>query len=360
MEIPGYGPLPIHFKKILKTRGYTEATAIQTLVCQRYFGDKKKNATSKFMAQAPTGSGKTLCFMLGILDTLLGDDGKLKAEKVNKPACICVLPVRELAVQMQTYLGRFGLDKFEPPVTSRLLVKSDDRKEALVDITENIVFGTPGILCKYLENGAKRKVKFPLDQIESFVLDEADNLLASGMDTQTLKIKQFIDKAQGKGAKYNQMYFSATFSPAIETYIGKISGDKKIVKIRPTDYTKQTVRKAVTQYRVMVKSPEDRAQTIVNLFPAICKSGGCCLVFLSTRKGGAQVHEHFVAQAGNALKEAGLTVRVCYVWCKYCSSGALSVVTSSWCFNAYIKYHALCSGWGADGRVISCTTRPNV
>jgi ATP-dependent RNA helicase DeaD len=309
MEIEGHGPLPAHLKRLLKRRGYEQATKVQRLVFDDYFKWKAngRRGPCKMMAQAPTGSGKTLCFMLAILDTILGEDGRLRPDKAGRPSALVILPTRELAVQMALELDKFDLAA--DGVTSRLMVKD----AAKSDVHEQIVFGTAGTIEGFISASKKKgpkKIAFDLSGIETLVLDEADNLLKGGMQNVTLKIKKQLDEAQRPSPRYSQLYFSATFSAPIQKFVGQVAQDKGIKLLAPEDYTTASVRAAVKQYRCKVADADERAASLASLLPSLDKSGGSCLVFMNQRKAAGAVGAALEASVGAPLKAAGFTVAV--------------------------------------------------
>lgn len=297
--------LPQHFKDMLRRMDYKEPTIIQKLIIDKVFEwRQKQTGYFQVMAKAPTGSGKTLCFMLAILDQVLGDDGKLKPDQPQAPAAICMLPTRELVVQMDDYLEKFELHSMGG-VTKRRLVKGDKPQ----DVREHIVFGTPGMLINFMEAAIKKRISFDLSNVAVFVLDEADNLVAGRMDIQTQRVKSAIDKARKKG-NYHNLFMSATFPPKVEKYIKKLA--PKVDIVRPDSYLDAAVRDGVRQTTCEVEGPELRALALVKLFPQLARAGGSCLIFLNDKEGAHVLANHldYSAQVFTELQQSGITVGV--------------------------------------------------
>jgi ATP-dependent RNA helicase DDX19/DBP5 len=118
------------------------------------------------VAQAHNGSGKTTCFVLGMLIRV---DPKKKI-----PQAICVCPTRELALQNQAVLLRMG--KFTG-ITCMCAIPEESSSFVPVakrpPITDQVVIGTPGTIKKWLsfKKLATRDTKI-------LVFDEADHMLA--------------------------------------------------------------------------------------------------------------------------------------------------------------------------------------
>ncbi|CAL5422262.1 unnamed protein product [Camellia sinensis] len=120
------------------------------------------------IAQAHNGSGKTTCFVLGMLSRV---DPKLTA-----PQALCICPTRELAIQNMEVLKKMGN---YTGITSECAIPMDSSnyvpisKQALV--IAQVVIGTPGTINKWVI--AK---KLSMNYLKILVFDEADHMLAEG------------------------------------------------------------------------------------------------------------------------------------------------------------------------------------
>ncbi|PWA42106.1 P-loop containing nucleoside triphosphate hydrolases superfamily protein [Artemisia annua] len=119
------------------------------------------------IAQAHNGSGKTTCFVLGMLSRI---DPKLAA-----PQALCICPTRELAIQNMEVLLKMG--KFTG-ITSELGLPPDkanyisNAKRA--PVTAQVIIGTPGTINSWIT--AK---KLGTSELKILVFDEADHMLAN-------------------------------------------------------------------------------------------------------------------------------------------------------------------------------------
>lgn len=151
---------------------------------------------SDVIAQAPTGSGKTAAFGLGLLARL---DTSLIAVQA-----LVLCPTRELADQVSKEIRR--LAAFVPNVKLLTLCGGIPLRPQLASLTHlpHIVVGTPGRIQELMDQGA-----LTLDQIRVLVLDEADRMLDMG----------FLDEINalvGQTPKTRQtLLFSATFPDEI-------------------------------------------------------------------------------------------------------------------------------------------------
>lgn len=121
------------------------------------------------MGSAETGSGKTIAFMMPILQRLM-DNPK---PRTNTRALI-VLPTRELAQQISRTCETLST---YTRVTSDLITGGSGFQEQQARLRKNpeIVIGTPGRLLEHVQKGS-----LLLNDVEVLVLDEADRMLDMG------------------------------------------------------------------------------------------------------------------------------------------------------------------------------------
>ncbi|KAL5976612.1 DEAD-box ATP-dependent RNA helicase 38 [Asimina triloba] len=135
------------------------------------------------VAQAHNGSGKTTCFVLGMLSRV---DPKLKV-----PQALCICPTRELAVQNQEVLLKMGT---HTGITSVCAIPTDSSNYIPIakrpPVTEQVIIGTPGTIKKWMT--AK---KLGMREIKILVFDEADHMLAEdGFKDDSLRIMKDIER----------------------------------------------------------------------------------------------------------------------------------------------------------------------
>jgi ATP-dependent RNA helicase RhlE len=170
--------------------GYTEPTLVQTRAIPLVLAKKDVFAT------AQTGTGKTAAFALPILQ-------KLRKPVAGKGVRAIILsPTRELSIQIHDDMT--ALSKYMDIKTTILVGGKDLQKQrnALKKGTE-IVIATPGRLLEHIENGLS------LNDVEVFVLDEADRMLDMGFTKDIRKIHPLLPK------RHQTLLFSATFSDKV-------------------------------------------------------------------------------------------------------------------------------------------------
>lgn len=146
--------------KSVKDVGYEEPTPIQaiTIPAMMRGGD--------IIAQAQTGSGKTAAFGFPIIDSVDGRDRSVQA--------LILTPTRELAIQVAEALHKYGKHKgIETlPIYGG---QPYERQFRGLQRGPQIVVGTPGRVMDHMRRGT-----LVLDDLEFFVLDEADEMLDMG------------------------------------------------------------------------------------------------------------------------------------------------------------------------------------
>lgn len=132
------------------------------------------------IAQAQSGTGKTGTFLIGSLQRI---DLTLKV-----PQVIILAPNRELAIQIHSVME--SLNTFLK-VKSALLIGGTTISSnfKLLDEGVQFIIGTPGRVYDMIKRYALKT-----NDIKTFILDEADEMLSRGFKDQIYEICQFIPK----------------------------------------------------------------------------------------------------------------------------------------------------------------------
>jgi ATP-dependent RNA helicase RhlE len=155
------------------------------------------------VATAQTGTGKTLAFVLPILE-LLG-----RKPLSTKPQALILTPTRELAIQIDEAFARVAMGT---GMRSAVVVggMSEARQLQAIRKGAQVLIATPGRLNDYLD---RRLVS--LEGVCIVVLDEADRMLDMGF-------QPAVEAILRKTAPARQtMFFSATFESSAERLITK-------------------------------------------------------------------------------------------------------------------------------------------
>jgi ATP-independent RNA helicase DbpA len=179
---------------------YTEMTPVQALSLPPIL--EKRDV----IAQAPTGSGKTAAFGLGLIARLDPAQSSVQG--------IVLCPTRELADQVSKEIRR--LASFVPNVKLLTLCGGIPLRPQLASLAHppHIVVGTPGRIQELIDQGA-----LSLDAVRVFVLDEVDRMLDMGFqDAITSLLRQSPKSRQ-------TLLFSATIPDEIRTISRSLQRD---------------------------------------------------------------------------------------------------------------------------------------
>ena len=183
--------------KSLERQGFINPSEIQL----RAIPKALKGET--LMVQSATGTGKTLAFLVPIIEKV-----DLKNQNIQ---VIIIAPTRELAQQIFDFATPF-LKEF-PDVKIKLFKSGIEREESAqgLSIPPHIAIGTPGRLADILVGSVSLK------SVNTIVLDEADMLLREGFFGE-------IDKIVDQTNKPRFLVYSATLEAnlahELERYIG--------------------------------------------------------------------------------------------------------------------------------------------
>jgi len=181
------------FKPLLKAitdLNYETPSLIQTRAIPLVMQNKDIFAT------AQTGTGKTAAFGLPLLQ-------KLRKPREDKGIRAVILsPTRELSIQIYEDINAYA--KYMDIKTDILIGGKDlqKQKQRLKSGIE-IIIATPGRLLEHIENGLS------LNDVETFILDEADRMLDMGFTKDIRKIHPLLPK------RHQTLLFSATFSEKV-------------------------------------------------------------------------------------------------------------------------------------------------
>jgi len=205
--------------KVLDSIGYETPSPIQQQ-CITYLLDGKD-----VIGQAQTGTGKTAAFALPLLDKI--------DIKLNAPQLLILTPTRELAIQVaeavQTYAR--GIKGFHVlPIYGG---QSYDVQLRPLKRGVHAVVGTPGRVMDHIKKGTLK-----LDNLRSFVLDEADEMLKMGFIDDIKWVMERIPEER------QIALFSATMPSVIKKVAEKFLNNPKIVKVKNKTETASTIEQS--------------------------------------------------------------------------------------------------------------------
>jgi ATP-dependent RNA helicase RhlE len=204
----------------LKNKGYNETTPIQGQAIPHLLLGKD------LLGIAQTGTGKTAAFSLPILNRLAKN--KIKA-KPDRTRALILTPTRELASQINDSLRSYskGLGIYSTVVFGGVgMGKQVQAMSHGIDI----LVATPGRLLDLMNHGHVR-----FDQLEVFVLDEADRMLDMGFIHDVKKIISKLPPVR------QTMMFSATMSKDISAIAHSLLKEPVKVEVTPEATTVEKI-----------------------------------------------------------------------------------------------------------------------
>src|SRR5690606_9084337 len=183
-------PLPASLRPGLDALGYSVMTPVQAQALPPILERRD------VIAQAPTGSGKTAAFGLGVLHAINPDAVRTQA--------LVLCPTRELADQVGKQLRRLATGI--PNLKLSVLCGGIPLGPQLASLghAPHVVVGTPG----RIQELARRKA-LRLDGVGVLVLDEADRMLDMGFEAQLRDVVKRVPQDR------QTLLFSATFPDPI-------------------------------------------------------------------------------------------------------------------------------------------------
>lgn len=211
------------------------------------------------IAQAQSGTGKTGCFTIGLLQQL--DFSK------NETQALILSPTRELAQQIADVISNIGSNC---GVDVHCCVGGTDwrRDVEILKSGTQVVVGTPGRVYDMLQKKALNSYT-----IQHLILDEADEMLSKyGFQDKVYDILCELRK------DIQICIFSATFTPETMSLTQKFMKDAVKIIVKKEELTLEGIR----QYFVAVGQEEWKFETLCDLYNSI--SIGSCVIFCNTRK----------------------------------------------------------------------------
>lgn len=179
------------------------------------------------IAQAQTGTGKTLAFLLPILQSI--------DPSANEIQALIITPTRELAIQIteeaQKLISVKGINVLSA-------YGGQDVEKQLSKLKGNIhlVIGTPGRLLDHL-----RRESINLDKLKMLVLDEADQMLHMGFIEEVDAILNFTpDEKQ-------VMCFSATFNKEVKKLAKNYMVEPHYVSVKSENVTLDEIEQIIVK-----------------------------------------------------------------------------------------------------------------
>lgn len=205
----------------LKTRGLVHPNVVDTITKQMKLHTMTDVQTRTInealsgvdiIAQAKTGTGKTLGFLIPVVQKIIAADPQLgnkprgyKRARADDIRAIIISPTRELAEQIAAEAEKLTLNT---GLIVQLAVGGTQKRQMLAKTQRegcHILVGTPGRLADIFSDHYSG---ITAPRLNSLVMDEADRLLDQGFEKEIEEIKSYLPTSEESGRQ--TMMFSAT------------------------------------------------------------------------------------------------------------------------------------------------------
>ncbi|WP_367380536.1 ATP-dependent RNA helicase RhlB [Stenotrophomonas cyclobalanopsidis] len=263
----------------LEGAGFTRCTPIQALTLPVALpgGD--------VAGQAQTGTGKTLAFLVAVVNRLLTRPA-LADRKPEDPRALILAPTRELAIQIHKDAVKFGSDLGLRFALVYGGVDYDKQRELLQQGVD-VIIATPGRLIDYV----KQHKVVSLHACEICVLDEADRMFDLGF----IKDIRFLLRRMPERTTRQTLLFSATLSHRVlELAYEHMNEPQKLV------VEAETITAARVRQRIYFPADDEKIPLLLGLLSR--SEGARTMVFVNTKV--------FVERVARSLEKAGYRVGV--------------------------------------------------
>lgn len=208
-----------NFVKILKKNGIVTPTPIQ----KECIIPIKNNVD--IIAEAQTGTGKTLAFLLPLFEKIDINSSKIQT--------LIITPTRELAIQITEEAKKLSLAK-NINILSAYGGKDVNSQIKKLKRSVHILIATPGRLLDHLN----RKT-LTLEDLKTLVIDEADQMLLMGFKKEVDDIIKFTSP------KRQTLCFSATINSDVKKLAYKYTKKPQVISIKKEKITLDTIKQEV-------------------------------------------------------------------------------------------------------------------
>ncbi|MFD1044014.1 ATP-dependent RNA helicase RhlB, partial [Pseudoxanthomonas kaohsiungensis] len=263
----------------LEEAGFSRCTPIQALTLPVALPGRD------VAGQAQTGTGKTLAFLVAVMNRLLTRPA-LAERKPEDPRALILAPTRELAIQIHKDAVKFG---------SQLGLRfalvyggvDYDKQRELLQKGVDVIIATPGRLIDYV----KQHKVVSLHACEICVLDEADRMFDLGF----IKDIRFLLRRMPVRTERQTLLFSATLSHRVLELAYEHMNEPEKLVVETESITAARVRQ-----KLYYPSDEEKLPLLIGLLSR--SEGARTMVFVNTKA--------FVERVARALERAGYRVGV--------------------------------------------------
>jgi len=220
------------------------------------------HSCSDIVLLSPTGTGKTLAFLLPVIAELDPECEEIQA--------LVVAPSRELAIQIEQVLREMGSGYKTSVVYGGRLFSKDK-----IDLKHRpaILVGTPGRISDHI-----RRNTFSTANIKTLILDEFDKSLEVGFETEMTDICAALPKLKKK------ILTSATQKVRVPRFVG-------LTNPVYVNYLKEVTSQL--EVKAIISPSKDKLETLVQALDHLGNQPG--IIFCNFKESIRRVSEHLTA-----------------------------------------------------------------
>ena len=268
--------LSIEVQQALKAAGYQAPTLVQSKAIPAVL------TGCDVLVAAQTGTGKTACFAAPMLDIL----SNASPPKSNHVKGLILSPTRELAIQLHQAIIDYGRYSGLRSAVVFGGVKINPQMMILRKGVHLLV-ATPGRLLDL-----QRQNAIAFDQLEIFVLDEADKMMSLGFREEIDQLLDILPR------NHQTLMFSATLSPEIKKLAKTMLHEPVEIAVTPNEIAPSKVK----QWLVAVDKKR-KTELLVELIKE--NKWRQALVFANTKKDADRLVKNLSASGNEACSIHG-------------------------------------------------------
>lgn len=182
---------------------------------------------SDIIAEAQTGTGKTLSFLLPIFQNI--------NPSLDVTQALILTPTRELAIQISDEANKLSLNS-DINILAAYGGKDIGSQLKKLKKSIHIIIATPGRLIDHIQ-----RKSIDLSNLKIFVLDEADQMLLMGFKNEVESIMKYTPK------KHQTLCFSATIDSSVKKLAYRYMNSPQAISIKKESITLSNINQEVVE-----------------------------------------------------------------------------------------------------------------